>query len=119
MKKIIAVLAVSFVVTATSHAEIKIIRSGGEAGIDTTGFPSKMKSAYKVMAARCAKCHSIDRALVALLTGTSPVSHTPFTKDSVKRHSDRLAKHRDSGMTAEDIKVTDELMIYLINEASR
>ncbi len=118
MKKLFYAFAVSLLLSAPAYAGLNITGSGDSTGIDTTGFPSDMVAAYKILDTKCKKCHSLERVAVALQTGLGPISGDIFDKDSTEAYGIKMLRKPDSDMSKDEIKKVIGLLNYLIDMAS-
>jgi hypothetical protein len=84
-------------------------------GIDTSGFPPRMRTAYSLMAQKCSHCHSIERVITAVRTGVCPLSKTRFTKKTSESVVARMYLKPDSNMTKKEARTILELLNYLLD----
>ena len=102
----------------TAHAALKTTGSGDSTAIDTAGFPPEMAAAYKVMEAKCKKCHSMERSVVAIQTGLGPISGNIFDKSSTEAYGVKMLRMPDSGMSKEEVKTVVDLLNFLVDLAA-
>jgi hypothetical protein len=119
MKKTFFVVALVLACWAQAHAGLKTVGSGDTLRLDPSGFPPDMKLKYEIMQVRCIKCHTLERAIIAITTGIAPVSGQPFDKSSTKAYGIKMLRKPDSNMSKEDVKAVVELMNFLLDEAAR
>lgn len=123
MKKImnsaLSVALIGLLFVCTANAELKATGSGDSMGIDTTGFPPDMVESYKVMEVKCKKCHSLERAVVAIQAGLGPISGDVFDKSSTEIYGIKMLRKPDSGMNKDEVKKVIKLLDYLIDLAAK
>jgi len=117
MKKILVSLLLATVVANTAHAGITVIGKGEDMRLDTARFPAEMKANYEIFRVRCAECHTLERTIVALLSGVMPASGKPFNKVSIKGYMVKML--RSSDMTKAEVKASLDLMNFLLIEKDR
>lgn len=119
MKKVVLVALLFCLSSTAAHAALKVIGKGDNMRLDSSGFPPNMKAAYDVMRVKCVKCHTLERTIVALQTGIAPISGQPFDRNATKAYGIKMLRKPDSNMTKQEVKVTVELMNYLLDLAER
>jgi hypothetical protein len=115
---------------SASNAELRVIGKGDALRFDTAQFPPNMKNAYDIMVARCTKCHSQHRIVMAYITGFAPVSKKPFDNDVMKITAFKML--RKAGLTlpdgltkeqrraiVEERRAIASLLNYLMDESTR
>ena len=119
MKKFAVIVAAGLLaLAATGNAAVKVIGQGENKTFDPSDFSPAMKANYKVMTAKCVRCHSMERVVEAITTGVSPISGQPFDKSAVKAYSAKMMRKTNSKMTRQEIMATEQLMIYLQDKAA-
>jgi hypothetical protein len=108
-----------FVTAFPAHAGIKAIGSGDNIEIDTAGFPPNMKSAYDLMRVKCKKCHSLERAVVAIQTGLAPISGGIFDKSATGAYGVKMLRKSDSNMSKADVRTVVDLLNFLLDKAEK
>jgi hypothetical protein len=119
MRKVLPVILLLCLIGTTAQAGLKVKGKGDNMQFDPSAFPPAMKSAYEVMKVRCVKCHTLERTVVAITTGIAPVSGQPFDRKATKAYGIKMLRKPDSNMNRQEIKVTVELMNFLLDEAAR
>lgn len=109
----------TLVVSSPAYAGLNTVGSGEAMRLDASGFPADMKARYEIMAFRCVKCHSMERAIIAIKSGIAPISGQPFDKNSTKAYGIKMLRKPDSNMSKEEVKAVVELLNYLLDEVSR
>ena len=120
MKRLVILIAL-FAVAATGYAGLKVVGDGESRKFDPSAFPPPMQEAYKLMEVKCnnSSCHNLERTVVAITTGTAPVSNTPFDREAAKKYGIKMMRKPDSQVNKEEAKVIVDLMYFLIDEAKR
>lgn len=118
IKRYIAILIV-LALAVPAYAGIKVIGSGDNIEIDTAGFPPNMKSAYDLMRVKCKKCHSLERAVVAIQTGLAPISGGIFDKGATGAYGVKMLRKPDSNMSKADVKTVVDLLNFLLDKAEK
>lgn len=112
--------AVALLLSATiAHAGVKVIGTGDKMDFDTTGFPPEMATGYKLMQAKCKKCHSMERTVVAVQTGLGPISNDIFDKSSTEAYGIKMLRKADADMNKEEVKTIIAVLNYLLDQASK
>jgi len=119
MKYILCFLALIVLMSIEAQAGLKTVGSGDAMSLDPSGFPPEMKYRYEIMKVKCTKCHTLERAIIAITTGIAPISGQPFDKTSVKAYGIKMLRKPDSNMTKEEVKAAVNLMDFLLDEAAR
>ena len=108
-----------FLVCATgAFAELKTIGEGANMQADTSAFPPEMKKAYEVFKVKCIKCHGLDRTILTLQSGVSP-SGSNFDAAAIDAYGAKMLRKPDADMSRQDVKTVNEVMKYMLNEASK
>jgi len=100
-------------------AEIKTVGTGEALTFDPSGFSADARAKFEIMKAKCVKCHTMERTVVAIRTGVAPISGQPFDRGATKAYGVKMLRKPDSDMNKEQVKAVVELMNYLLDEAAR
>lgn len=119
MKKIFLLLLVALVMASTAQAKLTIIGQGDATRFDVSSFPPKMQEAYKVMEVKCVKCHSLERAAIALQTGIAPITGGIFDRSATRAYGIKMLRKPDSNMSKDDVKVVIGLLNFMLDEANK
>jgi len=119
MKSTVAFLAVLLMFATPSFAGLRVVGSGDSVRFDPSGFPPNMKAAYEIMKVRCVKCHTLERTVVAVMTGVAPITGQPFDRHATKAYGIKMLRKPDSNMTKQEVKTVVELLNYLLDEAAK
>ena len=111
--------ALSLMLSSPCYAGLKTVGSGGDMRLDPTGFTADMKVKYEIMKVKCIKCHTLERAIIALQTGIAPISGQIFDRSATKAYGVKMMRKPDANMSREETQAVVELMNYLLDEAAR
>jgi hypothetical protein len=113
-KLILAVTVMVLAINAVCYAELNIIGEKGFREYDPSNFPPAQKLSYKIMQARCTKCHTLDRIVQTVQTGIAPISWQPFDQNTAKTYGEKMMKNANMSMTQEEVQSVVGLMQWLI-----
>jgi hypothetical protein len=119
MRYFILIGALCIILSSPCYAGLKTIGSGDAMRLDPTDFPAPMKAKYEIMKVKCVKCHSMERAIIALSTGIAPISGQLFDRSATKAYGIKMMRKPDANMTREETQAVVELMNYLLDSAAR
>ena len=119
MKKLIVALLLVATAASVAQAALKVIGKGDDMRLDPSSFPAAMKADYEIFRVKCAKCHSLERSIVAIQTGVAPISGQPFDRKAVKAYGAKMLRKPGSGMSKADVKATDDLLEFLLAKTER
>ena len=99
----VAVLAAGSLVRGEEPLDPRIAAyDKGPATIDVSKYPPEMQKSYKLFAERCAKCHTVARAI-----------NSDFVLDDEwERYVKRMMRKPGSGITSADGKAIFEFLAY-------
>lgn len=117
MKKLLATTLLIVTTATAAHAGLKVVGKGDSMRLDPSAFPPAMKANYDVMRVKCVKCHTLERAIVAIQTGVAPISGQPFDRSATKAYGVKMLRKPDSDMSKPQVKQVVDLMNYLLSEA--
>ncbi len=120
MKSLFISAILGLILCSPSYAGLRTIGSGSAIRLDPSGFPPDMKDRYeRIMKVRCVKCHTLERAIIAVKTGVAPISGLPFNKSSTRAYGVKMLLKPDSDMTKPETREVIILLNYLLDEAAR
>ncbi len=119
MKIVVSFLFAILLFAAGAEAKLIVIGTGDATRFDVSGFPPEMQEAYKVMEVKCVKCHSLERAAIALQTGIAPISGGLFDRSATRAYGIKMLRKPDSNMTKEDVKTVVKLLNFMLDQAAR
>lgn len=120
MKRLLACTAL-FVLTfaVCSEARIKTKGRGDTMNFDASAIPANLLPTYELMSRKCIKCHTMERTVVAVLTGKAPITGQPFDKQAVKAYGIKMLRKPDSNMNKQEIREIVVLLNYLLDENAK
>ncbi len=119
MKRLLLLLTVLCLTVTAAEARIKTVGKGDKLNFDPTAIPANWKPAFDIMQARCIKCHSMERTVIAISTGIAPVTGQPFDKQATKSYGIKMLRKPKSGMNRDEVKQVIGLMNWMLDEAHR
>jgi hypothetical protein len=119
MRRVLLVVMLVCLFGNPAHAGLKTIGKGDKLQLDPAAFPNNMKERYLLMKFKCAKCHTLERAVVALQTGIAPISGQPFDRDATRAYGIKMMRKSGSNMSKPEIKEIIELLNFLLDEAAK
>lgn len=119
MKKLIFFLLAALLVASSAEAKLVVIGNGAATQFDPSGWPPQMQEAYKLMAVKCIKCHSLERVAIALQTGIAPITGRLFDRSATRAYGIKMLRKPDSNMSKEDVKIVIPLLNFMLDEANR
>jgi hypothetical protein len=119
MKKLLVTMLLVVTSATAAHAGLKVVGRGASMHLDPAGFTPVMKTNYDVMRTKCVKCHTLERAIVAIQTGVAPISGQPFDRSATRAYGIKMLRKPDSNMNKVEVKQVVDLMNYLLVEAER
>ncbi len=119
MKRIVAALMLSFLSVATSQAGLKVVGTGQNLQVDVSRFPPQMQAAYQLMQLKCVKCHSLERAVIAVRTGVAPITGTEFDKKAARSYGIKMMRKPDANISTKEAHTIVDLLCYMLDESAK
>jgi hypothetical protein len=119
MKKLLVTLLLVATTATAAHAGLKVVGKGDAMHLDPSGFPPAMKANYEIVRAKCVKCHTLERTIVAVQTGVAPISGQPFDRSATKAYGVKMLRKPDSNMTKPEVKASVDFLNFLLAETER
>jgi len=119
MKNAAIVLVFSLLLSVPSYASLKVVGKGADMQFDPTRFPADMQAAYQLMKVKCVKCHTLERAVIAVQTGVAPITGTPFNQSATRAYGIKMMRKPDANITPQEAKTIVGLLNYLLEEAAK
>lgn len=119
LKALLVAATLCFAASPLAAVDLKTVGSGDAMNFDPSGFRDDMRPKFQVLTAKCFKCHTMERTIVAIKTGVAPISGQPFDRGATKAYGIKMLRKPDSDMNKEQVKAVVELMNYLLDEAAR
>lgn len=119
MKKLLPVFVIVLLTftTFSAFAKLKVLGKGEQMQIDINPYPNKMKQGYLLMKVKCAKCHTLERTIIAIQTGVAPISGQIFDKSATRAYGIKMLRKPDSNMSKQEVKDVIEVINFLIDES--
>ena len=97
----LAGICAPLILIAQNSSGVNLPQDKGPDKIDVAAYPAPMQAAYKVFAAKCAKCHTIARPI-----------NTLMTRDEWERYVKRMMHKPNSGISDSQGKQIFEFLVY-------
>jgi hypothetical protein len=120
MQKIL-LLAILIVLTVCSitEARVKVTGRGDKMNFSPETIPDIQKPAFDLMQVKCIKCHTMERAVIAIQTGIAPITGQPFNKQAVKAYGIKMLRKPNSDINKKEIRDIVVLLNYLLDENAK
>lgn len=118
-KKVLLFLLIFTVMAATVSAKIKVKGNGDGLNFDTANIPANLKPTYNLMNQKCARCHSMEMIVTAVLTGICPETKQPFNKQAVKAYGIKMIRKKDADISKKEMRDIVVLINYLLDENAK
>jgi hypothetical protein len=120
MRKLIVLVALfTLVIASVADAHIKVKGRGAKMIFDPDGIPAQYMAAYDLMSRKCIKCHTMERTVIAVLTGRAPITGQPFDRQAVKAYGIKMLRKPDSNMNKQEIRDVIMLLNFLLEENAK
>src|SRR4051794_10340221 len=104
MKKFLVTMLLIATSATAAHAGLKVVGKGDAMRLDPAAFPAAMKTNYDVVRAKCVKCHTLERTIVAVQTGVAPISGQPFDRNATRAYGVKMLRKPDSNVNKAEVK---------------
>lgn len=101
---------------SVSEARIKVSGRGARMNFSPEGIPEMYKPSFDLMLAKCVKCHTMERTVIAVQTGRAPITGQPFNKQAVKAYGIKMLRKPNSDMNKKEIRDVVVLLNYFLDE---
>ena len=115
---ILAVLTTLFT-CSTTDARVKTIGQGAKINFSAEGISEIYKPSFDLMEEKCVKCHSMERTVIAIMTGKGPITGQPFNKQAIKAYGIKMLRKPNSDMNKREIRDIVLLLNYLLDENAK
>ena len=115
----LAVLITSLLACSIADARVKVSGRGAKMNFSADSFPEMYKPSFDLVQAKCVKCHTMERTVIAVQTGRAPITGQPFNRQAVKAYGIKMLRKPDSGMNKKEIRDVVIFLNYLIDENTR
>lgn len=102
-----------------AEARVKVSGRGAKMNFSTESIPETYKPSFDLMQAKCVKCHTMERTVIAVQTGRAPITGQPFNKQAVKAYGIKMLRKPNSDMNKKEIRDVVVLLNYLLDENTR
>ena len=115
------ICAMLVLLASGASSALKFKGSGPAITFDPSCFPPEYQEKYKLMEVKCSNpaCHTIERAVIAIRDGVTPITKTNFDKEAAKAYGVKMMRKPDSGMNKKEAKAVVELLYFLLDKAKR
>ena len=120
MKRIFLLTAlIILAVSAAADARIKVKGRGAAMNFDAASIPPQYQATFEMMTKKCSKCHTMERAVVAIQTGRAPITGQIFDRQAIKAYGIKMLRKPNSDMNKQDIRDVVVLMNYIMEENNK
>lgn len=106
-------------VCSIAEARVKISGRGAKMNFSPDSVPEIYKPSFDLMQAKCIKCHTMERTVIAVQTGRAPITGQPFNKQAVKAYGIKMLRKPNSDMNKKEIRDIVVLLNYFLDENTR
>lgn len=115
----LAVLITSLLAYSIADARVKVSGRGARMNFSADSIPEMYKPSFDLVQAKCVKCHTMERTVIAVQTGRAPITGQPFNRQAVKAYGIKMLRKPDSGMNKKEIREVVIFLNYLLDENTR
>lgn len=120
MKRYVTLAALlTLSVYSIAEARVKVSGRGAKMNFSAESIPETYKPSFDLMQAKCVKCHTMERTVIAVQTGRAPITGQPFNKQAVKAYGIKMLRKPNSDMNKKEIRDVVVLLNYLLDENTR
>lgn len=120
MKRILLLTAlITLAVAAAADARVKTKGRGAAMTFDATTIAPQYQASFELMTAKCVKCHTMERTVVAIQTGRAPITGQIFDRQAIKAYGIKMLRKPNSDMSKADIREVVILLNYILEENKR
>lgn len=102
-----------------AEARVKISGRGAKMNFSPETIPEMYKPSFDLLQAKCVKCHTMERTVIAVQTGRAPITGQPFNKQAVKAYGIKMLRKPNSDMSKKEIRDIVVFLNYLLDENAR
>jgi hypothetical protein len=118
-KNVILVVLMILFVYSIADARVRVTGRGAKMNFSVDSIPEMYRATFQVMQAKCVKCHTMERTVIAIQTGRAPITGQPFNKQAVKAYGIKMLRKPNSDMDKKEIRDVVVLLNYLLDENAR
>jgi hypothetical protein len=104
---------------SSAEARIKVTGRGAKMNFSADGIPEMYKPSFDLMLAKCIKCHTMERTVIAIQTGRAPITGQPFNKQAVKAYGIKMLRKPNSEMNKKEIRDIVVLLNFFLDENAK
>ncbi len=120
MKKYLTLaILISLSVCSIAEARVKVSGRGAKMNFSIDSIPEMYKPSFEIMQAKCIKCHTMERTVIAVQTGRAPITGQPFNKQAVKAYGIKMLRKPNSDMNKKEIRDIVVLLNYFLDENAK
>lgn len=120
MKKYVTLtLLMTLLSISIADARVKVTGRGAKMNFSADGIPDMYKPSLTLMQAKCIKCHTMERTVIAIQTGRAPITGQPFNKQAVKAYGIKMLRKPNSDMNKKEIRDIVVLLNYFLDENAK
>lgn len=120
MKRYVTLAALlTLSVYSIAEARVKVSGRGAKMNFSAESIPEAYKPSFDLMQAKCVKCHTMERTVIAVQTGRAPITGQPFNKQAVKAYGIKMLRKPNSDMNKKEIRDVVVLLNFLLDENTR
>jgi hypothetical protein len=120
MKKYVTLaVLLTLSVYAIAEARVKVSGRGAKMNFSADGIPEMYKPSFALTQEKCIKCHTMERTVIAIVTGKAPITGQPFNKQAVKAYGIKMLRKPNSDMSKKEIRDVVVFLNYLIDENAK
>ena len=98
--------------TALANGKLKTKGEGADQELDESQFSADQKPRYQLFKQKCTKCHAMQRPIVALQTGRTPISNGVFDEPGIKTYVVKMMRKPNSGIEKDQAKELIDFLRY-------
>lgn len=110
---------VALTLYSTAEARVKVTGRGAKMNFSPDNIPEMYKPSFDLMQAKCVKCHTMERTVIAVQTGRAPITGQPFNKQAVKAYGIKMLRKPSSDMNKKEIRDVVVLLNFLLDENTK
>jgi hypothetical protein len=118
-KSVLLALLIALSVCSIAEARVKVTGRGAKMNFSPDNIPEMYKPSFDLMQAKCVKCHTMERTVIAVQTGRAPITGQPFNKQAVKAYGIKMLRKPSSDMNKKEIRDVVVLLNFLLDENTK
>ena len=116
---IILAVILTLSVCSIADARVKISGRGAKMNFSADSIAEMYKPSFELLQAKCVKCHTMERTVIAVQTGRAPITGQPFNKQAVKAYGIKMLRKPNSDMNKKEIRDLVVFLKYLLDENAK